>query len=72
MSGETDAGVTREIEDILARLRGADPEFEASLTPIFARPSYEVAANHDLPRALRERKRPRARRPTRMPMVLWE
>jgi acetylornithine deacetylase len=52
VSGETQEGVTREIEDILARLRGADAEFDASLTPMFARPSYEVAANHDLPLAL--------------------
>lgn len=53
VSGETEAGVIREIEDILARLRGADQEFEASLTPLFARPSYEVAATHELPAALR-------------------
>ena len=57
VSGETQAGVTREIEDILARLRGADAEFEASLTPLFARPSYEVAADHDLPRALERARR---------------
>jgi acetylornithine deacetylase len=53
VSGETQAGVTREIEDILVRLRSADAEFEASLTPLFARPSYEVAADHDLPRTLK-------------------
>lgn len=53
VAGETDAGVTRQFEDILAHLRRADPEFEASLTPLFARPSYEVAARHELPLALR-------------------
>jgi acetylornithine deacetylase len=52
VTGETQAVVTGEIEDILARLRGADAEFEASLTPLFSRPSYEVAADHDLPIAL--------------------
>lgn len=52
VSGETEADVTREIEAILARLRRADADFEASLTPLFARPSYELAADHDLPRAL--------------------
>jgi acetylornithine deacetylase len=52
VTGETQAGVTREIEDILARLRAADGEFDASVTPLFARPSYEVAADHDLPIAL--------------------
>ena len=54
VSGETDAEVTREIEAILERLRGADPEFEATLTPLFGRPSYQVAADHALPRALRQ------------------
>ena len=29
---------------------------DASLTPLFARPSYEVAAEHDLPRALNRAK----------------
>jgi acetylornithine deacetylase len=53
VSGETEAGVTAEIEDILSRLRGADPEFEASLTPLFARPSYEVSSRHELPVALK-------------------
>jgi acetylornithine deacetylase len=54
VSGETDAQVTREIEAILEQLRGADPEFEATLTPLFGRPSYQVAPDHALPRALRE------------------
>ena len=53
VSGETQEGVTREIEDILARLRRADAEFDGSLTPLFARPSYEIAPDHDLPRALK-------------------
>src|SRR5688572_7002979 len=52
VSGETEAGVTREIETILARLREADAEFERSVTPLFARPSYEVPPDHELPRAL--------------------
>jgi len=53
ISGETESAVTRELDDILEGLRAVDPEFDAALTPLFARPSYEVAANHDLPRALR-------------------
>jgi acetylornithine deacetylase len=52
VSGESEADVTREIERILAQLRRADAEFEASLTPVFGRPSYELPADHALPRAL--------------------
>ena len=52
VSGETPQDVTREIEDILVRLRRTDPEFEGALTALFTRPSYEVATDHELPRAL--------------------
>ena len=85
VSGETDARVTR-------RDRGRSShgcarriaEFEASVTPLFARPSYEVPAAHELPRALRSALRPcptaRARCPTaerslpdkRVKIVSWE
>jgi acetylornithine deacetylase len=50
--GETDALVTAEIEAELTKLRDADPEFHATLTSLFARPPYAVAAEHTLPRAL--------------------
>jgi acetylornithine deacetylase len=53
VSGEREADVTRELEQMLARLRKADPEFDASLTMMFARPSYEIAADHELPVALK-------------------
>ena len=53
VSGEREADVTRELEQMLARLRKADPEFDASLTLMFARPSYEIAADHELPVALK-------------------
>jgi len=52
VSGERAADVTRELEQVLERLRKADPEFDASLTTMFARPSYEIAADHELPVAL--------------------
>lgn len=54
---ETDADVSRELETLLERLRSADPEFEASWAPLFARSAYEVAADHELPRALAQAKR---------------
>jgi len=50
--GEDDAVVTAEIDRLLASLREADAEFDASLTPMFSRPPYAVAADHALPRAL--------------------
>jgi acetylornithine deacetylase len=52
ISGETESAVTAELEGILERLRAADDDFDATLTPLFARPAYEVPPEHDLPRAL--------------------
>ena len=54
VSGEPDRAVIGEIQEILARLKAEDPEFEATVTPLFGRPSYEIAADHDLPRALKQ------------------
>jgi acetylornithine deacetylase len=53
VSGETERAVLHEIEAILLRLKADDVEFEATVTPMFGRPSYEIAADHDLPRALK-------------------
>ena len=53
VSGETESAVRGEIQDILVRLKADEPEFEATVTPMFGRPSYEIAADHDLPRALK-------------------
>ena len=50
--GEDDDVVTAEVEAILARLRAADPEFDAVYTRMFSRPPYAVDADHPLPRAL--------------------
>jgi acetylornithine deacetylase len=52
ITGESAAEVRGQFEAILASLRRQDPEFEGSLTELFARPSYEIAANHGLPVAL--------------------
>ena len=49
VTGETDTGVLKELEEILASLKGEDAEFESSLKPLFARPSYELDATHELP-----------------------
>jgi acetylornithine deacetylase len=52
VTGESDAQVRAEMDGVLEKLRAADPEFEASVTSLFSRPSYEVPATHELPRAL--------------------
>jgi acetylornithine deacetylase len=52
VSGETDARVSAELEGILDGLRAADPELDVALTSLFSRPSYEIAADAELPRAL--------------------
>jgi acetylornithine deacetylase len=49
ITGESDGEVRAELEGILSTLRREDAEFEASLTPLFSRPSYEVPATHPLP-----------------------
>jgi len=52
ISSEAESAVTGELEAILEMLRAADADFDATLTPLFARPAYEVAPDHALPRAL--------------------
>ena len=52
LPGETDAVIERELATLLANLRAADPEFEASAEHLFSRPAYELAAGHELPQML--------------------
>jgi acetylornithine deacetylase len=54
VGGESDEQVADEIERLLARLRGADPEFDVSIARALSRPAYMVPADHALPVALRE------------------
>ena len=42
--GETEAAATAEIQTILDRLKAADPQFNARITPFFARNPFETAA----------------------------
>ena len=49
---ETDATVREEIDALLMRLRKADGDFEATVTPMFSRPPYSLPADHALPQAL--------------------
>jgi acetylornithine deacetylase len=52
ITGETEAMVIGEVEAILSTLRAEDVEFEGTGRLAFARPPYELAADHDLPRRL--------------------
>ena len=52
--GESDAAIIGELQALLTRLHDADSEFEATVTPLFSRPPYALAADHELPRALSE------------------
>ena len=52
VSGEDEQVVTREIEDLLDRLRRADPEFEGTARLMGYRPAYCLDGAHALPRAL--------------------
>jgi acetylornithine deacetylase len=50
--GEDGDTALSEVEAILARLRADDPGFEASGRLTFARPPYELSADHQLPQRL--------------------
>jgi acetylornithine deacetylase len=54
---ETDTRVAQELDALLAGLSAADPEFEASWTPLFSRPAYEIARDHELPEILAHARR---------------
>ena len=50
--GEAPGAGAREIDDLLARLRGEDPDFKASSRAMFSRTPYEVPVDHELPKAM--------------------
>lgn len=52
VAGEDEQVVTREIEDLLDRLRRADPEFEGTARLMGYRPAYCLDGTHALPQAL--------------------
>jgi acetylornithine deacetylase len=52
IAGESGESARREVEAIVAALVQEDPEFDASATLTFARPAYELASDHPLPRTL--------------------
>lgn len=52
IEGEDDRVALAEVESILSELRLQDPEFEADARLMFARPSYQVPADHEVPAML--------------------
>ena len=52
IAGESGESALEEVTTILRGLSAEDPEFEAKASLRFARPPYEVSADHPLPRAL--------------------
>src|SRR5437868_2939257 len=52
LPGEPESIAVEEVRRILDALASEDPTFRASAAAMFSRPAYEVARNHDLPRAL--------------------
>jgi acetylornithine deacetylase len=59
LAGESGADALREVERILGRLRDEDPEFAAEGRLVFARPAYEIDADHGLPQRLQRLARER-------------
>ena len=52
LPGEPESIAVAEVRSILDALAREDPTFRGSATAMFSRPAYEVAREHDLPRAL--------------------
>jgi acetylornithine deacetylase len=50
--GEAPGAAAREVDEVLKKLRGEDPDFKASAKAMFARSPYELDANHDLPKMM--------------------
>ena len=50
--GEAPGAAAREVDAVLAKLRSQDPDFKASAKVMFARSPYELAGDHDLPKAM--------------------
>jgi acetylornithine deacetylase len=50
--GEAPGAASTEVDELLTRLRAEDPDFKATHREMFARSSYEIAADHELPLAM--------------------
>ena len=50
--GEAPGVAAKELDDLLTRLRAEDADFKAVSKEMFARSPYEIAPNHELPKAM--------------------
>ena len=50
--GEAPNTAAREVDELLTRLRAEDPDFKGASKQMFARSPYEIAADHELPKAM--------------------
>jgi acetylornithine deacetylase len=50
--GEAPGASLREVDGVLTKLRGEDPDFKATRRAMFARSPYELAVDHELPKAM--------------------
>src|SRR5262249_44398073 len=69
--GEGDAPIDAEVSRILDELRAEDPEFVAASRVTFARPPYELPADHPLPRTLGASAATRGRTAPLVGMSFW-
>jgi acetylornithine deacetylase len=50
--GEAPGAAAREVDQVLAKLRGEDPDFKATARAMFARSPYELDSSHELPQSM--------------------
>jgi acetylornithine deacetylase len=71
IGAESGDSALQEVLGILDGLSREDAEFEASAVLAFARPPYELAPDHELPRQLVEAMQSLGRRPAHVGMSFW-
>jgi acetylornithine deacetylase len=71
IAGESAETAIGEVEDLLRRLRGEDPEFQADVRVSFSRPAYELPQGHPLPHRVAEATRDAGRGGRLVGMSFW-
>jgi acetylornithine deacetylase len=52
LPSEAESIALEEVREILEELTREDPTFRGAASPVFSRPAYEIAADHELPQRL--------------------